>query len=92
MSRGEKFKEKFNTTSKMAGAKTFIDKKILQRKIVLFSKSYSPECQAIKTMINEYAIPDSVYEVVEIEKRQDCTQMETYFQVLCLTNARAVSI
>lgn len=75
----------------MAGAKPFIDKKISQKKMVLFSKSYSPDCEAIKTMLEEYRIPDNVYEVVEIEKRQDCTQMENYFQVLCLTNSRSVS-
>ncbi|KAH9525373.1 hypothetical protein Btru_001204 [Bulinus truncatus] len=30
------------------------------------------------------------YEIVEIEKRQDCVQIENYFQFLCLNDSRAV--
>ena len=32
------------------------------------------------------------FEIVEIEKRQDCTQIENYFQTICLTDARAVCV
>jgi hypothetical protein len=28
--------------------------------------------------------------VVEIEKRQDCSQIENYFQILCLSDTREV--
>ncbi|BFZ10118.1 hypothetical protein BsWGS_13157 [Bradybaena similaris] len=76
----------------MASAKPFIDSKLKQRKIVLFSKRYSPECSATKRIMDEYNLSDADYEVVEIEKRQDCVQIENYFQALCLTNSRQVPL
>ena len=76
----------------MAGAKPFVDAKLKQRKVVLFSKSYSPECNGIKDIMDRFDLADKDYEVVEIEKRQDCTQIENYFQILCLTDSRAVRV
>ncbi|GFO47270.1 glutaredoxin-like [Plakobranchus ocellatus] len=74
----------------MAGAKPFVDAKLMQRKVILFSKSYSPECNGIKDIMDRFDLSDKDYEVIEIEKRQDCTQIENYFQILCLTDSRAV--
>ncbi|XP_076091126.1 uncharacterized protein LOC143063077 [Mytilus galloprovincialis] len=73
-----------------AGAKTFVDKKIAQRKVLLFSKSTDPDCNVAKNTFTEFNLGHDIYEVVEIEKRQDCTQIENYFQVLCLSDTREV--
>lgn len=75
----------------MAGAKIFVDQKLKQRKVLLFSKTYSPESKAVKEIMDSYKLSNDTYEVVEIERRQDCTQIENYFQILCLTDTRAVS-
>ncbi|KAH3794743.1 hypothetical protein DPMN_148281 [Dreissena polymorpha] len=76
--------------AKMAGAKPFVDKKLKQRKVLLFSKTYSPTCNEIKTILEGYGLKFPNYEVVEIESRQDCNQIENYFQILCLTDRRDV--
>jgi len=73
-----------------AGAKPFVDNKIAQRKVMLFSKSYVPECKEVKEVLEEFGMSEEVYEFVDIEKRQDVNQIENYFQVLCLTDNRAV--
>lgn len=73
-----------------AGAKPFIDKKLLQRKVLLFSKKTSPACISVKEILNSYGLKFPNYEVVEIECRHDCNQIENYFQILCLTDRREV--
>lgn len=73
-----------------AGAKPFVDKKIEQRKVLLFSKTSSPACKSIKEILSGYGLMFPNYEVVEIEARQDCNQIENYFQILCLTDRREV--
>ena len=75
-----------------AGARPFVDQKIAQRKVMLFSKSYVPECREVKEVLVEFGMSPDHYEFVELEKRQDVNQIENYFQILCLTNNRAVSI
>lgn len=72
----------------MAGAKLFVDKKLAQGNIVVFSKSYSPECKLIQKILSEYNLKNLLY--VDIESRQDCTQLENYLQILCQTDARSV--
>jgi len=73
-----------------AGAVTFVNQKIAQRKVLLFSKSYNPACKSIRQILDTYKLTPENYEVVNIESRQDCTQIENYFQTICLTDARAV--
>ncbi len=75
-----------------AGAKPFVDAKIQQRKVMLFSKSYSPECKQAKEILDGYKMPHNVYEFCDIERRQDCTQIENYFQIICMTDSRSVRI
>ena len=75
-----------------AGARPFVDNKLAQRKVMLFSKSYVPECAEVKDVLEGFSMSDEHYEVVELEKRQDVNQIENYFQILCLTDNRAVSI
>lgn len=74
----------------MAGAKPFVDKKLAQRKVFLFSKTTSPACKTIKGVLEGYGLKFPNYETVEIETRQDCNQIENYFQILCLTDRREV--
>ena len=75
----------------MAGARKFVDDKLKQRRVILFTKSYSPECKLVQNLLSEYELSDKDYEIVEIERRQDSVQIENYFQILCLTDSRAVS-
>ena len=74
-----------------AGAKPFVDAKIQQRKVLLFAKCGVPECTAARSALGEFNMKPADYEVAEIESRQDVSQIETYFQTICLTDTRAVS-
>jgi len=76
----------------MAGAIPFVDNKLKQRKVLLFSKTFSPSCKEIKEILDGYGLKFPHYECVEIEARQDCNQIENYFQVLCLTDRRDVRV
>lgn len=51
----------------MAGAKLFVDKKLAQGNIVVFSKSYSPDCKLIQRILAEYNLKNLLY--VDIESR-----------------------
>ena len=75
-----------------AGAKPFVDRKIAQRKVILFSKSYCPDSINAKKILSAFKLSQDIYEVVDIEKRQDCTQIENYFQILCMSDTREVRI
>lgn len=72
-------------------AVSFVDYKIRQRKVMLFSKKFSAECKMVKHILETYKMAPNSYEVCEIECRQDCTQIENYFLIICLTNSREVS-
>ncbi|XP_041370081.1 glutaredoxin-C8-like [Gigantopelta aegis] len=74
----------------MAGAEPFVNAKLEQRKVLLFTKRYCPDSKVAVAILDEYNLPRYSYEVVEIERRQDCTQIENYFQILCLTDSRSV--
>lgn len=76
----------------MSGAAQFVDKKLVQRPVMLFSKSYSPDSNYAKKILSAYNMSHAAYEFVDIEARQDCTQIENYFQILCLTDTREVSL
>lgn len=73
-----------------AGAVPFIDIKLKQRKVALFTKSYSPECKKVKDILDTYQLCGQDYEICEIQSRQDCTQIENYFHILCLSDTRTV--
>ena len=76
----------------MAGASAYVDAKLLQRKVLMFTKSHSPESTTAKAIMDQYEISPKQFEVVEIEKRQDCTQIENYFQTICLSDKRSVCV
>ena len=75
-----------------AGAIPFVDQKIAQRKVLLFAKSNNPASKMVRQILSGYGMAPHIYEIVNIESRQDCTQIENYFQTICLTDQRAVSI
>ena len=72
------------------GAKKFVDEKLDQRKVLLFSKTYSPESQSVLKLLEDYNMKHPTFEVINIETRQDCNQIENYFQIKCLTDRREV--
>ena len=74
-----------------AGAKPFVDRKLRQRKVILFTKKHDPASKVIRKLMEEYKLHDKNYEVIEIDSRQDCTQIENYFQIICMTDTRSVS-
>ena len=77
-----------------AGARSipFIDTKLQHRKVMLFTKKHSPASKMARQILDEYKMDGKNYEVCEIECRQDTAQIENYFQVICLTDSRSVSL
>ncbi|CAF0795656.1 unnamed protein product [Adineta ricciae] len=71
-----------------AGTKAYVDGKIQVRRIMMFAKSNDPESQRAKDILNQYDLSTDDYECVDIEKRQDCIQLENYFQYICYTDRR----
>ena len=82
---------KFSTIMAGAGAKPFVDAKIAQRKVLMFTKKQSADCRNARDILESYKLKFPTYEVVEIESRQDCAQIENYFQIICQTDTRSVS-
>ena len=71
--------------------KTFVDKKIKQRKVVMFGKTRSPACVFSLDMLRSYNMDSDTFEVINLEKRRDVSEIETYFHTICLTDNRDVS-
>ncbi|KAK2150624.1 hypothetical protein LSH36_398g02027 [Paralvinella palmiformis] len=74
----------------MAGAQPFIDAKIRQRTVLMFTKKSCPDSKLARSILDDYNMRPDVYECCDIDSRQDCTQLENYLQVLCLTDTRSV--
>jgi glutaredoxin 3 len=74
----------------MAGANRFVDEKIRQRKVMMFSKRGDPACLMASQILDTYGLSPKTYEVCEIEQRQDCSRIENHFLVICLTSNRCV--
>ncbi|CAD5119186.1 unnamed protein product [Dimorphilus gyrociliatus] len=74
----------------MAASRKFVDQKIKQRKVLMFAKAWCSECKQAIKILNEYKMPPDTFEVLNIDSRQDCSKIEDYFQVLCLTDRRNV--
>ncbi|RWS12575.1 glutaredoxin-1 protein-like protein [Dinothrombium tinctorium] len=62
--------------------KIFVDTTINKYKVAVFSKSYCPYCRRAKEIITGYPLKPGVLEVVEIEKRPDCSQIQAYLKSL----------
>ncbi|CAF2510230.1 unnamed protein product [Rotaria sp. Silwood2] len=73
----------------MSGStKRFVDMKINTRRIMVFGKLNDPDSQQVKQILDQYFLPKDSYEWINIEKRQDCKQIENYFRILCFTDRR----
>ena len=73
-----------------AGAASFIEAKIKQRKVMLFAKKRCKDSTDVRKVLDSYNLAQNVFEVCEFESRQDCNQMEDYFFAVCQTNSRVV--
>jgi hypothetical protein len=77
----------------MSGAtKLFVDTKLKQRPVIVFSKKASAECLRAKMILSNYELdmPEDFCEYVEIESRQDCGSIENYLMQLSLNDCRQV--
>lgn len=59
-------------------AMEFVEAKLKQKKVVVFSKSYCPFCSKAKEALSKFHLSPDVYEVVEIEDRSDCDEIQEY--------------
>jgi hypothetical protein len=73
---------------------------------MIFGKSNESDSQQVKQIFEQYYLPkgksnqirqnflslsfEDFYEWVDIEKRQDCKQLENYLRFLCFTDRRKV--
>lgn len=74
----------------MEDAKHFVDGLLESRKVVVLSKTYCPYCTKAKSIIGQYQIKDGELEVVEIERRPDCSSIQAYCKEI--TGASSVSL
>ena len=69
----------------MANAQEFVNNAIKAKKLVVFSKTTCPYCTKAKQCLSQY-VPNTVsandYEVIEINNRSDCSEIQSYFQQL----------
>jgi len=61
---------------------TYVDSLIKSKKVVVFSKSYCPYCTKAKKAIEKYPVISDQYVVIELENREDCSQIQAYMQTL----------
>ena len=71
-------------------AEPFVRSKLELSRVVLFIKSRNPSCVKILKLLAEYRMSPKDFEICDIQSRQDCSQIDTYFQQLCLTDRREV--
>jgi len=64
------------------GVKVLIDTTISSKKVVIISKSYCPYCVKAKNVISKYEIDPQQLEIMEIEKRPDGGEIQTYMREL----------
>ncbi|XP_002734957.1 uncharacterized protein LOC100377777 [Saccoglossus kowalevskii] len=74
-----------NYTLDLTEVKKFVDAKIQEHKVVVFSKSYCPYCTMAKTTLDKYPIS---MEVIEIEDRPDAEEIQDHLNAL--TGGRSV--
>lgn len=68
---------------------TFLEESAWNFQVVVFSKSYCPYCNKAKKALNSFPLKNDAIEVIEINKRNDCEEIQDYMQQL--TGARYVS-
>jgi len=75
----------------MSAANQFVESKIRQRKVLMFTKSRDPSCQLALRTLERYSMTRDVFEICEIDRRHDCSLIENHFLVICLASRRCVS-
>ncbi|XP_072051306.1 glutaredoxin-1-like [Amphiura filiformis] len=71
----------------MPAVQEFVDAKVKNGKVVVFSKSYCPYCKRTKSLLNGKVKADAL-EYIEIENRPDMNEMQDY--LLKITGGRSV--
>uniref|UniRef100_A0A0N5ABW2 Glutaredoxin domain-containing protein n=1 Tax=Syphacia muris TaxID=451379 RepID=A0A0N5ABW2_9BILA len=72
----------------MGEVKGFIDLLLQTKPIVVISKTYCPYCKMAKNVLNSFPLKKGCMEVVEINNRKDCDEIQNYMEKL--TGARTV--
>ena len=72
------------------GTQQFVEDKLTQRRVMLWTKRHSAPCRAAMDTLALYRLPPHLYEACEIDARADCAEIETYFLQLCLASHREV--
>ncbi len=67
---------------------SFVDQKISQHKVVVFSKTFCPYCTKAKNVLKKYNIND--IDIIELDNIDNCDEIQDY--LLKLTGARSVSV
>ncbi|XP_015784727.1 glutaredoxin-1 [Tetranychus urticae] len=62
------------------GIKIMVDSTISKSKVVVFSKTYCPYCKRAKALITKFPIKPDQLEIIEIEKRPDCSSIQAYLK------------
>lgn len=62
--------------------KEFALAKIHEKKVVVFSKTWCGFCRTAKKVLAQFGLGNDVYEVVEIDERDDCTEIQDYMREL----------
>ena len=60
----------------------FVDSTISRYKVTVFSKTFCPYCRKAKEILSNYQIKDDCLEIIELEKRPDMNQIQTYLKEL----------
>jgi glutaredoxin 3 len=66
--------------------KQIVDDAIANNAVMMFSKTYCPFCDMAKDALRAAGVED--YELMEMENRSDCSEMQDYLKKL--TGARSV--
>ena len=74
----------------MPGTLEFIELKLAEPKVFVFAKRHSPECGIVLNLLAQYGIDVHAFEVLNIDARQDCAEIEHYLHRMCMTDNREV--
>jgi len=72
----------------MSSAKAFVDEKINNYKVAVFSKSYCPYCHKAKNALESFTYKPNTFYWLEIENRPDCQEIQDYLG--SITGGRSV--
>lgn len=68
----------------------FVHETIKHHKVAVFSKTFCPYCRKAKQILSSYPIKEDCLEIIELEKRPDMSQIQSYLKEL--TGASTVRI